>query len=202
MRHCTWILAIIAAAACQPPQTGLTAGATTALDTGTTDDTTAAPGPPTTGSVDSTGTTTSGAGMTASGAEATTGEPDPTSTGTSDPVDPTEDDEPVGPWKPKGCPEIYAQDLLPTFEIVIDPDELEALEDEWHEADDNNTPEHPVTFIYEDTVIHDASVRLRGNSTWWPTQGKMQLEVSFNTYNKKGRFMGLKHILFDAERYN
>jgi len=30
----------------------------------------------------------------------------------------------------------------------------------------------------------------------------MQLQISFNTYDKKGRFMGLRKLLFDCARYN
>src|SRR5690606_16708623 len=36
----------------------------------------------------------------------------------------------------------------------------------------------------------------------WPGQKKMQCQVSFNKYDKKGRFRGLKKILFDAAEYN
>lgn len=195
MKRFSTLLAIVAVSGCQPPQTGITAGATTTLDIDTGDP------------ADTTGSTPTGTGepseSTTSGPATTADVPDPTTSGgTTEPVDPTGDDPTGGPWMPRGCPEIYAQDLLPTFEIEIDPVELAALEDEWHEADDDNTPEHPVTFIYDGMVIDNASVRLRGNATWWPTQGKMQLEVSFNTYDKKGRFMGLKHVLFDCERYN
>src|SRR5690606_33076959 len=90
-----------------------------------------------------------------------------------------------------------------TFELELSSSELEALEEEWVIADDNNTPEHPlISFTYEDTVITDASVRLRGNSSHWPDQKKMQFEVSFNTYKKGGKFQGLKRVLFDAAEYN
>lgn len=30
----------------------------------------------------------------------------------------------------------------------------------------------------------------------------MQFEIEFNTYDKKGRFMGLRHVLFDAATFN
>jgi spore coat protein CotH len=101
------------------------------------------------------------------------------------------------------CPAIYAQEILPTFELEIDEVELAALQEEWEEADDDDLAEHPLrSFRYEDTVIADASVRLRGNASHWAGQGKMQFEVSFNTYDPKGRFHGLKHVLFDAAEFN
>lgn len=108
-----------------------------------------------------------------------------------------------GVWMPKGCPDIYAQDLLPTFEVEFSAGELAEIEAEWAALDDSNLDEHPLLkFKYEDIVITDASARLRGNDSHWATQGKMQLEVSFNTYDDTGRFMGLKHVLFDAAEYN
>jgi hypothetical protein len=108
-----------------------------------------------------------------------------------------------GPWARKGCPAIYAQDVLPTFELEIAESELTAIVKEWERADDDDIAEHPLlAFRHEDTEIADASVRLRGNATHWHEQDKMQFEVSFNTYDPKGRFHGLKHVLFDAATYN
>jgi hypothetical protein len=110
---------------------------------------------------------------------------------------------PEAPWSPAACPPIYDQALLPTFEIELDDDQLDALEEEWEIADDDDLAEHPVEwFKYEDTIITDATVRLRGNASHWPEQGKMQLEVSFNTIDREGRFLGLKHLLLDAATYN
>ncbi len=89
------------------------------------------------------------------------------------------------------------------MELEIDPSELAELEQEWAIADDNDLQEHPLlSFKVDDTVITNASVRLRGNASHWHDQKKMQFEVSFNTYDKQGRFEGLKHALFDAAEYN
>ncbi|MEZ4453058.1 MAG: CotH kinase family protein [Nannocystaceae bacterium] len=147
--------------------------------------------------------TTSGAGTTSTSG-ATTSDPgdpgDATGDSASDTASDTGDPE---PWAPKPCPSIYAQELLPTFEIEISGSELAALQQEWQIADDHDLAEHPLkSFTYGDLVILDASARLRGNASHWPEQGKMQLEVSFNTYDPKGRFLGLKHVLFDAATYN
>ncbi len=161
-----------------------------------------------------TGGASSGDGTTAAGASATTGGgtggdttmaaatttattgADTTGGTTGAPPEPP-------PWEPRGCPDIYKQDLLPTFELTIAPSVLSQLKDEWAEANDENKPDHPLQrFRYEDIEITSASIRLRGNDKWWAEQKKMQFEVSFNTYDKSGRFMGLKHVLFDAARYN
>lgn len=156
-----------------------------------------------TGAPEPAGTTGGSGADSTTGAGPTTGAAPEASTGTTAGEESTGGAEPEEAWAPKPCPEIYAQDRLPTFELELTPAELEAIEEEWVIGDDNNTPEHPLTsFKYEDTVITDASVRLRGNSSHWPDQKKMQFEVSFNTYDKKGRFQGLKRVLFDAAEYN
>ena len=108
-----------------------------------------------------------------------------------------------GLWAPKPCPAIYAQEILPTFEIELAPEQLAAITDEWLLANEKKISEHAVkAFKYDDIVITNATVRLRGNTMRWADQGKMQFEVSFNTIDKQGRFMGLKHVLFDAAAYN
>ncbi len=109
---------------------------------------------------------------------------------------------PIEPWAPKPCPQIFAQDLLPTFELELSNSELDKLKSEW-KSQLNDAPEHPLkSFKFGDTVVTDATVRLRGNWKWWPEQGKMQLAVSFNSVNPKGRFMGLRKLLFDAAALN
>jgi len=182
----------------------------TATGTGTGGDedgdtTTGSAQPPGTGT---TGTTTGESSTTSGGGSETTGSVDPpttsatTTTGDPDPTGETTGGEP-SVWTPKGCPDIYSQDILPTFEIELASSELADLKQEWEAANDDNKPEHPVKqFKYQDQIVTYASVRLRGNDTWWHGQKKMQLEVSFNTYDKKGRFQGLKKILFDAAEYN
>jgi len=183
------------------------------LETGTAEASTTTEAAPTSGGPTTDPTTsepgsTSGPDTTTDGALTSTTGPDDTSTGTTGTTTTGDDDETTGepapkPWVPKGCPKIFAQTLLPTFELEISEAELAKLHEEWDAADDNNTPEHPlIAFKYEGEVIKDATVRLRGNATWWPDLNKLQLQVSFNTHDKKGRFMGLRKLLFDAARYN
>jgi spore coat protein CotH len=174
------------------------------------DDAGTSTGDPTTGAdpTTTTTTTTTTGSVTTSTGPATGDEPGTTdvtstSTGAASTGGTTGDDTTGGPWVAGECPEIYAQDLLPTFELEIGAGELAELESEWLAADEDDIEEHPLeSFKYGDIVISNASARLRGNDSHWATQGKMQLEVSFNTYDEKGRFMGLKHVLFDAAEYN
>ncbi len=171
------------------PSLPTTDGSTTTADVSTGADTTTSGGP-TTGEVDP---ATSGEVQT-TGEASTTGTTDDSTTGGPPPV---------LPWAPKPCPAIYAQDLLPTFEIELGADELAALEEEWLIADDTKLSEHAVkSFKYENVVITDATVRLRGNASHWPEQNKMQFEFSFDTNDPEGRFLGLKRVLLDAATFN
>jgi hypothetical protein len=115
----------------------------------------------------------------------------------------------IPPPDAEGCHAIYAQDLLPTFELFMPPETWELLVMEWatgqatDEAGGNPNPYHPLDeFRYEDIVITDAQVRLRGNPDYWSPEDKLQLQVSFNEVNPKGRFLGLRKVLFDAATYN
>mgnify|MGYP000851737805 FL=1 len=214
MRPCSTFLLLLALAGCPSPETGSGAsggtsggveplGTTEPPDPATSDPTTSGSAPATSDAPTSTTgddtTSTTGASLTGDAPESsgTTGEP-----GTTGAVDDTTGPAPEPPWEPKGCPDIYKQDILPTFELEISPSVLADLEDEW-ESGDGSKPAHPLEqFKYDDTVITNASIELRGNKKWWPDQNKMQFEVAFNAYDKKGRFKGLKKVLFDAARYN
>jgi spore coat protein CotH len=110
---------------------------------------------------------------------------------------------------PRECDVVYSHDALPTFELGISESVWTALLDDWangyanKEAGLEYKPERPLdSFRYGDEVITNASVRLRGNPRWWAGQNKMQFEISFNAYDKEGRFHGLRHVLFDAARSN
>lgn len=220
MRPSRFIVALLAIAGCPSEETGAGAGdgttdgagpmgiatstttatgaaATTGAATATGDDATtmSAPSPTTTGVDDgTTTTTTTGDGATTTGDDGTS-----TTTG----VDETTGPPPEMPWEAKGCPDIYKQDILPTFELEISPTVLSKLEKEWASGD-GDKPDHPLaSFKYEDTVITDAVIQLRGNPKWWfQSPDKMQFEIKFNENDKQARFMGLKSVLFDAARYN
>jgi hypothetical protein len=191
--------------------TGQVAASTTTGGAATSTSGSPAPGgPPTTTDPSPSGTTTTSTVST--DPSSTTGSFDSTTTGdgttggtTSGGTTGGTGGEPEKPWKPKGCPAIYAQELLPTFELEISKQELSKLKSEWKAANSSKDPaDHPLeSFKYGDLVITTATVQLRGNPTWWVDMGKkMQLEVSFNTIDPKGRFMGQRKLLFDAARYN
>lgn len=159
------------------------------------------PDPGATGETTTTTTATGGEGG-AGGASTSSSGGTTTATGT-----PT-DTEPELPF-PRECDVIYSQDILPTFELEIDQVEWDALYEEWLHGHENElagldyNPEHPLkSFRYEDEVVTNASIRLRGNTIWWKDQIKMQFEISFNTYDPDGRFHKLRNINFDAAASN
>lgn len=119
------------------------------------------------------------------------------------------DNDVIPPLDEEGCPAIYAQDHVPTFELTLGEDVVAALYEDWmfgtegDKLDKDETPYHPVAeFRYGDIVIRDARIRLRGNPTYWLEQNKMQFQVSFDEIDKGGRFLGQRKMLFDAATYN
>jgi hypothetical protein len=123
-------------------------------------------------------------------------------------VDPNDQ---IPPPDAEGCPAIYAQDLLPTFEVTIDPEYWELLMWEWNNgaaneaADLEYNPYHPlVEFRYGDVVIDDAHIRLRGNPTYWEPLplDKMQFQIGFHVDDPDGTFWGLKRLALDAATFN
>lgn len=167
----------------------------------------------TTATPDTTGTTeqADGEGTSSSGATgaSTTGDDDSTTAPPPDMgVDPNDQ---IPPPDAEGCPAIYAQDLLPTFEITVDPAIWEVLMWEWNNGAANQdlgldyNPYHPlVEFRYEDVVITDAQIRLRGNPDFWtPLPGdKMQFQIGFHVDDPNGHFWGLRRLALDAATFN
>ena len=222
MRKSPALLACVILAACQSPdiattsQSGGMSGADGSAPLTATDaaaattaggmSTSSAPLPTTEPSAPggSTSTTITTTTTLSSDPVATTDSTDSTATSSTSSTTGTTGAPPEPPWTPKGCPALYAQDLLPTFELEISDKELSKLKNEWELGDEDNLAEHPLlAFKYQDHIVTTATVSLRGNSKWWPQMGKkMQLEVAFNTVDPKGRFMGLRKLLFDAARYN
>lgn len=126
-----------------------------------------------------------------------------TTTGDGDDGD---DDEPFLPPDSDGCPGIYAQDLLPTFELTIDPDVLDDLEDEWLDGPQNSEDDqeyYPLEeFRFGEIAVDDAEIRLRGNPNNWDPDDKMQFQIKFSRNDENGEFLGLERMAFDAATVN
>jgi spore coat protein CotH len=136
----------------------------------------------------------------------------------SDPSEPPKDlgDEPedpneqIPPTDEEGCHGIYAQDLLPTFELTIDEDEWDDLEWEWangvkqKDKGKDPNPYHPLTeFRYGDIAIPNAEIRVRGNpDSWGKSEDKLQFHIAFDRVDKDGHFLGLEAVAFESSHMN
>jgi hypothetical protein len=126
------------------------------------------------------------------------------------PEEPEDPNEQIPPPDEEGCHAIYAQDLLPTFELTIDEDVWDQIAWEWEHGAEQDAkgldpdPYHPLAeFRYGDIVITNAEIRLRGNPDyWWDDPNKWQFQISFDNVDKKGHFLGLEVLAFDAATYN
>jgi spore coat protein CotH len=115
----------------------------------------------------------------------------------------------IPPLDEEGCHGLYAQDLLPTFELTMSQEVWDELVQEWEDGSENeemgidHNPYHPLDeFRYGEIRIADAQIRLRGNPEFWDPEDKMQFQIGFNQNHKSGRFLGLRRLAFDAATFN
>ncbi len=108
-----------------------------------------------------------------------------------------------------GCSDLYSQEILPRFYVEIEDAEWAAIQDEFAHPRERESaglplkPYHPVrAFRYEDEVLEDTMIRLKGNPhfSWRPP--KMQFVISFRQYDRSGRFHGLRKLNLDAPWYD
>ncbi len=124
---------------------------------------------------------------------------------------PPEPKEQIPPPDEDGCHAIYAQDALPTFELEISDSVWDKLVYYWNhgkalDAKDKDTKlDLPLEeFRYGDIVIHDATIRLRGNPEFWEPlpDDKLQFQIDFDQNDEDGHFLGLKKLALDAATAN
>ena len=106
-----------------------------------------------------------------------------------------------GGGTPTQCPSLFAQDSLPAYNIEINASEWAAVLSDFHNRDQNQAaganihPYHPIVFHYEDQVVSDAMLRLRGTESWIVNEQdpnpKMQFDVAFDKVDAGHRFEGL-----------
>lgn len=108
---------------------------------------------------------------------------------------------------PHACADVYSQETLTEWEIDIEPAELLALQEEhtnWEAREIqglDTKPFHPAIIRLGNEEIAGA-VCLYGNpsSSW--QQSKMQLMLSFDTYDETSRFHGLRKTILEASPYD
>lgn len=94
---------------------------------------------------------------------------------------------------PRPCADVYAQDLLPTFELDV----TDSVWAELHVDFQNDAKIYrpAAGFRYEGREYSDVMVRYRGNNS--RCNGKIQLVIAFNQIDEDGRFHGLKRLNLD-----
>jgi hypothetical protein len=97
---------------------------------------------------------------------------------------------------PKACEDLYAQDIVPTFELTITPQQLQGIQSDCEAGIQSY---RPVELTYEGETV-SAMARLKGNWTW--SCDKYQFVISFNEQDSDGRFHGLRKLVLDAPWYD
>ncbi len=104
-----------------------------------------------------------------------------------------------------GCADIFAQNVMPKYDVEISDADLDLLEQEFREADVVEPHMfYPITFTYEGEEV-PATIRLKGNTSWvqaieFDEDPKMQFVISFNETDPAGRWKGLRKIELDMPR--
>jgi hypothetical protein len=109
-----------------------------------------------------------------------------------------------GGGSPHQCPSLFADDVLPAYNIEISQSEWNAVLSDFHDRSQNQDagvnihPYHPIVFHYQDQSIPDAMLRLRGTESWIVNESdpnpKMQFDIAFDKVDPTNRFQGLPSL--------
>jgi hypothetical protein len=114
-------------------------------------------------------------------------------------------------FTPGPCADVFADDLLPTYELRISDADWAALMNDFDTMQVNSAagldyhPYHNVDeFKYGDEILHNVLIRLKGWSSWWQAQvdnpPKMQFVIAFDGVDSHQRFHGLRKVELDMPR--
>jgi hypothetical protein len=108
------------------------------------------------------------------------------------------------------CSDLFDQTIVPAYSFEISADDWAKLDADFHDIKDvlaGNPPStyYPITFHYGTETVTDAAVKLRGKSSWvntvlYDTNPKMQLDISFDQMNPKGKFHGVSTLRLEMPR--
>ncbi|HXT96197.1 MAG TPA: CotH kinase family protein [Polyangia bacterium] len=116
------------------------------------------------------------------------------------------------PSDPFACPDLFDPAVLTEYQVDITPDDWNALNNEFfNDAQVEATGQQPKTYhpiIFHDgsETVTDATIRLKGQSSWLHTvaldgtNAKMQFEIAFDQVNPNGKFHGVSKIVLDMPR--
>ena len=95
---------------------------------------------------------------------------------------------------PDGCPDLFSDGAMPTYELTISPKDWSELKAQF-DAKSEDKIWHPASFRLGNEVVPEVRVRLRGDNSL--CADKMQLAISFNQTDPDARFHGLRRIDLD-----
>lgn len=98
---------------------------------------------------------------------------------------------------PGKCPDLYDQDLFPSFSLTIAPQDWSSILSDYQNGRKDYVP---AQFQYEDETA-EVMVRLKGNPYFSWMGEKMQFVISFNETDPDARFHGVRKISLDASWY-
>jgi hypothetical protein len=93
---------------------------------------------------------------------------------------------------PGACSDLYADDVLPTFEIDLAESDWAALQQDLALGLEVY---HPAVFRHDGETVADAMVKVRGNNS--RCGDKLQLAISFNQLDSARRYHGVRRIDLD-----
>jgi hypothetical protein len=111
-----------------------------------------------------------------------------------------------------GCSDLFSEDHLTEYAIDITADEWAKVDYEFHNravakaAMTDETPYHPIVFHYGGETVTNASLRLKGDSSWDQTVeldgalAKMQFVISFEEQTANATFHGVSKLVLDMPR--
>jgi hypothetical protein len=110
----------------------------------------------------------------------------------------------------QACTDLFDPNVLHTYSIEISPEEWAALDAEFHDVQAvlafmPRETYHKIVFHHGNETVANASIRLRGQSSWVDTvmfdaKPKMQFVIAFDQLQDHGQFHGVDKIHFDMPR--
>jgi len=113
---------------------------------------------------------------------------------------------------PRACSDLFDQGVLQEFSVDISADEWAKMQDEFLNHLDQVLQgvkfqvEHPIVFHRGNETVNNATIRLKGQSSWVETvqldgsHPKAQFVIAFDSIDKKASFHGLTKLDIDLPR--
>lgn len=92
------------------------------------------------------------------------------------------------------APLFVAQGIV-DYHVTVDPGDFDDMIQSAYQGKEIYVP---CDFRFDGETFQKAAMRLKGNTTDWTPDNKLQFVIRFNWYDKKGRFRGLRRVFLEA----